>query len=74
MRLIEWQPPAYCLTVLTTLVTLVAALALVLTTLQLVNFLATHGAVHPGMAGLWLLYAAVAVTGVKSLLEWTTSD
>jgi hypothetical protein len=70
MPLADWQPPGFCLTGLTALVTLVAGVALVFTTMQLASYASVHGTLHLGMIGILVLYAAVAVTGVKSLLEW----
>jgi hypothetical protein len=50
-------------------VTLVATIALVIATAQLATYVGVHGKLHTGMAAVWLLYAAVAVTGFKAFVE-----
>lgn len=65
-----WQPPGWCLILLTGFVTLVALAAVALATIFVSKSLST-GEPHLMVAtGLWLLYMVVTVTCFKSLSDW----
>ena len=65
-----WEPPPLYLIGLTLFVTLVAAVAVSFASAQLAVYASEHGTLHPALAGLWLLYATVLVTGVKATRDW----
>jgi hypothetical protein len=66
----SWQPPGWCLILLTGFVTIIALAAVALATIFVSKSLST-GEPHLVMAAaLWLLYMVVTVTCFKSLSDW----
>ena len=65
----HWKPPEYVFITLTVSVTLIALVALVMTTAHLWMVLTEGTRLLPATLALWLLYTAVTITGLKTLRE-----
>lgn len=65
-----WQPPGWCLILLTGFVTLAALAAVALATIFVSTSLSTGEPHLVVAAALWLLYMVVTVTCFKSLSDW----
>lgn len=65
-----WQPPDVCLASLIVVVTMLATVALALSTALLCLYVRRAGFPPPLLVGLWCLYAAVLVTCIKAMADW----